>query len=167
MILTSERLILSKFTKDDAPFFYELANDPDFIKYIGDRNVNTILDAEKYLTDKIIPSYKKFEFGFYIVRLKEDNTPIGMSGFIKRDWMDYIEVGYAFLTKSRGKGYAIESCIAIKKYAKDHLKIAKLAAITDIHNDRSGNLLEKLGFEYNRLITYPGEDFKCKLYLEI
>ena len=167
MELKSERLILSEFTKNDASFFYELANDPDFIKYIGDRNVNTILDAEKYIADNIIPSYTLHGFGFYIVRLKENGTSIGMCGLIKRDWMDYIEVGYAFLTKSRGKGYAIESCIAIKKYAKDHLKIAKLAAITDIHNDRSGNLLEKLGFEYNRLITYPGEDFKCKLYLEI
>ena len=166
MLIESDRLTLTEFTKKDAPFFYDLVNDPDWIKYIGDRNVNTILDAENYLSDKIIPSYKQFGFGFYLVRLKEDNSPIGMSGLIKRDWMDYVEIGYAFLTKSRGMGYAIESCIAVKKYAKEHLNIPILSAITDINNDRSGNLLEKLGFEYDQLISYPGEDLKCKLYLE-
>ncbi len=107
------------------------------------------------------------DFGFYIVRLKEDNTPLGMCGLIKREWMDYVEIGFAFLTKYRGNGYAIESSIAIKKHAKEYLKIPKLSAITEVNNDRSGNLLEKLGFEYNSLITYPGENKKCKLYLEI
>ena len=167
MLIESDRLTLTKFTKNDAHFFYDLANDPDFIKYIGDRNVNGILDAEKYIADKIAPSYSLHNFGFYVVRLKEDNSPIGMCGLIKRDWMDYVEIGFAFLKKSRGNGYAIESSIAIKKHAKEYLKIPKLSAITDINNDRSGNLLEKLGFEYNSIITYPGENLKCKLYLEI
>ncbi len=166
MELKSERLILSEFTKNDASFFYDLANDPDFIKYIGDRNVNSILDAEKYITDKIAPSYTLHNFGFYIVRLKENGASIGMCGLIKRDWMDYVEIGFAFLTKYRGMGYAIESSIVTKEFAKEKLGISTLSAITDVNNEKSGNLLEKLGFEYNRLITYPGENLKCKLYLE-
>lgn len=167
MIFESERLYLSEFTTKDAPFFYQLVNDPDWIKHIGNRKIGTILDAEKYLTDKIIPSYKQFGFGFYIVQLKDNNTPAGMCGLIKREWMDYVDIGYAFLATFRGKGYALESSIATKNYAKEHLNISKLAAITDVHNDRSTNLLEKLGFEYQRLISYPGEDHKCKLYLEV
>ena len=166
MVFESERLTLVKFTKDDAPFFYDLANDPDWIKYIGNRNIKTIIDAEEYLNKNIIPSYEKFGFGFYTVRLKEENTPIGMCGLIKRDWMDYVEIGYAFLPQYRGKGYAIESSIATKKYAKEKLKIDLLAAITDVENERSGNLLNRLGFKFSKLISYPGEDKKCKLYLE-
>ena len=166
MILESERLLLEKFTINDAPFFYNLVNDPDWVKYIGDRNVRTIADAEKYLTEKIIPSYEQFGFGFYIVRLKGENTPIGMCGLIKRDWMEHVEIGYAFLAEFRGKGYAIESSIATKQYAKEKLSILRLAAITDTDNEKSGNLLERLGFKYERLITYPGEEQQCKLYLE-
>ena len=166
MILASERLTLEEFTTNDASFFYNLVNDPDWIKYIGDRNVKTIADAEEYLTTKIIPSYQQFGFGFYIVRLKESKIPVGLCGLIKRDWLDHVDIGYAFLAQYRGNGYAIEAGIATKHYAKEQLGIHQLAAITDIHNQRSGNLLEKLGFEYNRLISYPGEDNKCKLYLE-
>ncbi len=166
MELKSERLILSEFAKNDASFFYDLANDPDFIKYIGDRNVNSVLDAEKYITDNIIPSYTIHNFGFYIVRLKEDGTSIGMCGLIKRDWMDYVEIGFAFLTKYRGKGYALESSIVTKNFAKEKLGISPLSAITDVNNEKSGNLLNRLGLEFTRLINYPGENKKCRLYLE-
>jgi len=166
MELKSERLILSEFTKNDASFFYQLVNEPAWKQYIGDKNVHTILDAEKYLENNIIPSYKKFGFGFYVVTLKEDNTSIGMCGLIKRDWMDYVEIGFAFLAQYRGKGYAIESSIATKKYAKEKLAISQIAAITDIDNEKSGNLLNRLGLEFDRLISYPGENKKCKLYLE-
>jgi len=143
-----------------------LVNEPAWKQYIGDRNVHTILDAEKYLEDNIIPSYKKFGFGFYIVQLKEDNSSIGMCGLIKRDWMDYVEIGYAFLAQYRGKGYAIESSIATKKHAKEKLAISKIAAITDVDNEKSSNLLNRLGLEFARLISYPGENKKCRLYLE-
>jgi RimJ/RimL family protein N-acetyltransferase len=166
MELKSERLILSEFNKNDAIFFYQLVNDPAWKQFIGDRNLHTILDAEKYLENNVIPSYEKFGFGFYVVRLKEDNTSIGMCGLIKRDWMDYVEIGYAFLAQYRGKGYAIESCITTKKYAKEKLAINQIAAITDVDNEKSGNLLNRLGFKFERLISYPGENKKCKLYLE-
>jgi RimJ/RimL family protein N-acetyltransferase len=166
MILNSKRLTLTEFTTNDAPFFFDLVNDPDWIKYIGDRNIKTFTDAEKYLTKNIIPSYKKFGFGFYIVRLKEGNIPIGMCGLIQRDWMDYVEIGYAFLTQFRGKGYAIESSFATKKHAKEELKINQIAAITDVDNKKSGNLLNRLGLEFTKLISYPGENKKCRLYLE-
>lgn len=167
MVLETERLILEEFTLQDATFFYKLVNDPDWIKYIGDRNVKTILDAENYLKNKIISSYQAFGFGFYVVRLLDRKTPIGMCGLIKRDWLHHVEIGYAFLTKFRGKGYALEASISTKKYAKNQLGIHQLAAITDVNNERSENLLKKLGFKYNRLITYPGEESKCKFYLEI
>jgi len=166
MELKSERLILSEFTKNDASFFYQLVNEPAWKQYIGDKNVHTILDAEKYLENNIIPSYQKFGFGFYVVMLKEDNTSIGMCGLIKRDWMDYVEIGFAFLAQYRGKGYAIESSIATKKYAKEKLAISQIAAITDVDNEKSGNLLNRLGLEFDKLISYPGENKKCKLYLE-
>jgi RimJ/RimL family protein N-acetyltransferase len=166
MSLESERLILSEFSKNDAPFFFELVNDPAWIQYIGDRNINTTEDAEKYLEEKIIPSYQEFGFGFYIVRLKKEKTPIGMCGLIKRDWMKYVDIGYAFLPGFRGKGYALEAGKATMKYAKETLQISKLAAITDVNNSKSSNLLERLGLEFDRLITYPNETEKSKLYLE-
>lgn len=143
-----------------------MVNDPAWIQHIGDRNINTIADAEKYLEKKIIPSYQELGFGFYIVRLKKEKTPIGMCGLVKRNWMQYVDIGYAFLPNFRGKGYALEAGKATIKHAKENLQISKLAAITSVNNNKSSKLLERLGLEFDRLITHPDEAEKCKLYLE-
>ncbi len=166
MVFQTERLTLSEFSTSDASFFYELVNDPAWIKYIGDRNVNTHFQAQIYLEEKIIPSYQKFGFGFYVVRLKNEKIAIGMCGLIKRDWMEFVEIGYGFLPGFRGKGYAFEAGIATMKYAKEIHQIKKLAAITSTNNTNSSILLERLGLHFDSLITYPGEEKKCKLYLE-
>ena len=122
MILKTERLNLTEFNIKDAPFFDELVNDPAFIEFIGDRNVKTISDAEKYLSDRIIPSYVKNGFGFYLVSTNDNNVPIGMSGIIDRKGLEHIDVGFAFLSQFKGKGYAYEATDAVMKYATDTLK---------------------------------------------
>ena len=164
MFLKTERLNLTEFKANDAPFFYELVNDPAFIEFIGDRNVKSVSDAEKYLLEKVIPSYEKNGFGFYLVSTNENNVPIGMSGIIDRDGLDHIDVGFAFLSKFRGKGYAFEATNAVMKYATETLKINPIVAITNTNNAKSINLLERLGLHYDKLIQLPQETEKIKLF---
>ena len=45
-MILSERLELRELTVADAPFIVELLNDPDFHRYIGDRGIRTLDDAE-------------------------------------------------------------------------------------------------------------------------
>ena len=47
--IETERLTLSELESKDAPFVFELYNDPDFIKYIGDRGIGSISDGEKFI----------------------------------------------------------------------------------------------------------------------
>jgi RimJ/RimL family protein N-acetyltransferase len=164
MFLKTARLILTEFKISDAPFFYELLNDPAFIEFIGDRNIKSVSDAEKYLSERIIPSYAKNGFGFYLVSTNENNVPIGMSGIIDREGLDHIDVGFAFLSKFRGKGYAFEATDAVMKYATDTLKINPIVAITSTNNVKSINLLERLGLHYDKLIQLPNETEKIKLF---
>lgn len=165
MKLETERLIIQEFTINDAPFYYALVNDPDWIKYIGKRNINSILDAEQYLTTKIIVSYKKFGFGFYLVKTIVGNHSIGTVGLIDREGMDNVEVGFAFLPAFRGKGYAYEATKEIMNYASTELKIDPIIAITDLENTKSGKLLERLGLRFDKNIQLP--DFKkpSKLFI--
>lgn len=164
MLLETKRLELSEFTSKDALFFYEQVNDPAWIQFIGDRNVKTIEDAEKYLSNKIIPSYQKNGFGFYKVALKKNNTPIGMSGLVDRDGLEHIDVGYAFLPNYRGKGYAFEATKAVLDYAKNVLKINPIVAITDLDNVKSIQLLERLGLQFYKIIKISAESKECRLF---
>lgn len=164
MILETERLIISELSIEDAPFFYDLVNDPAWIKFIGDRDVKTIADAENYLNTKIIPSYDKNGFGFYLVSTKKEDLPIGISGLIDRDGLEYVDVGYAFLPNFRGKGYAFEATNAILTFAKNDLQIDPIVAITNMDNIKSCKLLERLGLKFDKIIQLADDPEKCRLY---
>jgi len=158
MIAETNRLIISKITLDDAAFFLELVNTPNFIKYIGDRNLKTVEDAKTYLKNGTLKSYEDFGFGFYKLLLKEENNKaIGTCGLVKREQLDNVDIGFAMLPNYEGKGFGYESCIAVLKLAKEQFKLNKVLAITLPTNNNSIKLLEKIGLSYEKRIK-PFED---------
>ncbi|MFY0630619.1 MAG: GNAT family N-acetyltransferase [Flavobacteriaceae bacterium] len=164
MILETQRLVITELTIQDTPFFFELVNDEDWKRFIGDRNINTLKDAEDYLTEKMIPSYKKWGFGFYLVSEKDSGTPLGISGFVDRESLDFIDVGFAFLPIGRRKGYGYESTKALIEYGKQNLQLDTLLAIANKDNVRSHLLLKKLGFRFSKHTTLYDEDEEICLF---
>ena len=151
IIAETERLKISLFTLNDAIFFLELTNTPNWIKYIGDRNLKTINDAKVYLSNGTLKSYLDFGFGFYNIQLKTENLkPIGTCGLIKRPQLDDVDIGFAFLPEYEGFGFGFESSIAIMELAKNRFNLKKLLAITLPINTNSIKLIEKLGFELEK-----------------
>lgn len=156
-ILSTERLFLREFTFQDSPFFIELVNSEGWLKFIGDRNVKTIQDAEKYLEERIIHFYKALGFGFYLVTLK-DKTPIGLCGLIKRDSLDDVDIGFAFLPQYIGKGYGFEAASATMEFARKTLKLKRVVAITVKENISSIELLKKIGLTEEGPIMQGNEE---------
>ena len=154
-ILDTKRLTLRQFSVDDAPFIYELFNDPDWIRFIGDRNIHTVDDARAFIEKRLIPAYAQFGFGFYLTALKETGESVGMCGLIKRDFLDDVDTGYAFLPHARGKGFAFEAAEATLRYGMNDLGIPRIVAITDVENGRSTHLLNKLGLHLQGTIMHP------------
>lgn len=159
MILAqTNRLLLSKITVDDAPFILELMNSPHWIKYIGDRNVRTVEDAENYLKNRTLKSYDTHGFGFYKIQVKAENLkPIGTCGLVKREELDDVDIGFSLLPDYEGKGYGFEASNEILKLAKNKFKLKKISAITLPSNVNSIKLLEKLGLSYEKKVK-PFED---------
>jgi RimJ/RimL family protein N-acetyltransferase len=157
-ILYTDRLILREYTLDDAPFMLRLVNEPSWLRYIGDRNVHSIEDAENYLTNGPIQSYLQYGFGFCIVLLKSSCTPIGVCGFARRPFLDDPDFGYAFLPEYTGQGYAFEITAATMEYGREILGLRKIVAYTTKDNQRSIHLLQKLGFRYERPIDVDGNE---------
>lgn len=160
MIAETQRLILSKFTLEDAPFFLELVNSPSWIKFIGDRNTKTIKDAEERIKEGHFKSYETYGFGFYKLQLKGDGKrPIGTCGLIKRDTLEEVDIGFALLPEYESKGFGYESSIEVMRLAKEVFKLNKIVAITNLDNKKSIGLLEKLGLTYEKRVM-PFEDEK-------
>jgi len=150
--IETARLVLRELTIADAPFILALLNDPEWLRHIGDRNVRTLADAEAFIVDRLMAHYRERGFGFWLVVAKNDGASIGMCGLIKREGLDDIDVGYAFLPAYRGMGLAFEAAGAAVAYARDRLGLKRLVAITGEENAASARLLERLGLRYERLI---------------
>ena len=164
MVLETERLVLRKVSIDDAEFVLELLNQPSFIRYIGDRGVRNLADAGKYVLDRLVASYEQNGFGLYLVELKPDGTPIGISGLVKRDTLPDADIGFAFLPEYWSKGYAVESAAAVMKYARETLKLDRILAITSPDNEASAKLLGKIGLRFERMIKLAEDADKVKLF---
>ena len=161
----TDRLILKPAEVQDADFFLELYNMPSFIQYIGDRNLRTKEDAENYITNRFIPQIEKLGFGNYVVILKEDNTKIGAVGIFEREDLDVLDIGFSFLEKYEGKGYAYESANKLKEVAATDFGVHKISAITTKDNISSQKLIERLGLKFQKMVTIP-EDVVELMYYE-
>jgi RimJ/RimL family protein N-acetyltransferase len=146
-IVRTERLRLRTATPDDVAFYHALVNDPAFIEHIGDRGIRTLDDALQALLAGPIAMQEERGHSLYVVELMACGSPIGMCGLIKRDTLDEIDIGYAYLPAWRGQGYAHEAARAVLDHAPT-LGIRKLVAIASPNNIASNGLLRKLGMEF-------------------
>ena len=163
-VLETDRLVLRKVSIDDAEFILELLNEPSFLRFIGDKGVRTLDDAREYILQGPVASYEKFGFGLLLVEQKESGLPIGMCGLLKRDVLEYVDIGYALLPEFWSKGYALESASAVMSYAREKLGAKRVLAVVNADNQSSIRLLEKLGFHYEKMIRLADDAPEIKLF---
>lgn len=152
-IAETARLTLRHMRRSDAPFVLRLVNEPAWLRYIGDRGVRDLADAERYIEAGPVAMYAARGFGLYHVALTADDTSIGLCGLIKRDGLDDVDLGFAFLPEHWGHGYAVESGTAVLAHSRAALGLRRLVAITSPDNDASGRVLRRLGFAFERRVT--------------
>ena len=145
-ILETDRLTLCELSPDDAPFSLELLNESSFVQHIGDKGVRTLDDARDYILNGPIASYQRFGFGLYLTKLKDGGVSIGICGLLKRETLEDVEIGFAFLPEFRRQGYALEAATAVLEYGCSVFQISRIAAILTPDNQASRKLLAKLGF---------------------
>lgn len=163
-ILETERLNLRHFSVEDVPFILELLNEPSFIQNIADRGVRTLEDARNYLRNGPLASYDRYGFGLFAVVLKTTGVTIGMCGLIKRDNLPDVDIGFAFLPRYWGKGYAYEAAAAVLTYGREVHQLTRIVAIVLPSNTGSINVLQKLGLTFEQMITWPEDGSQLKLF---
>lgn len=163
-VLQTVRLSLRLFARADAPFIFELLNEPSWLQHIDDKGIKTLGDAERYIQDGPVTMSARLGFGLYLVELTGGRESVGMCGLIKRDTLEDVDLGFAFLSRFWGNGYAYESAAAVMSYAKMRLGVDRIVAITSPNNQASIKLLRKLGFTLERLIIATGGGQDLALY---
>lgn len=163
-IAETTRLTVRRVALSDAAFFLRLVNEPSWIANIGDRGMRSLADAEHYIETRTLVMYRSLGFGMYVLAAKPQGQPIGVCGFFKRDSLADVDIGFALLPEFWGQGYALEAATTVMAYGHQALGFARVLGITNPSNHRSGQLLEKLGFRFEKLVQMPPDDETLKLY---
>jgi len=164
LITETKNLILRQPEVSDGALIFKLFNQRDCVKFIGDKNIKNLEDAENYIKEKYIRHYKAYGFCMYVVCQKQSNTAVGLCGLIKREELEEVDIGFAILTDYQGKGYVTEAAIAVKNHAFDDLGLKRLVGITDKLNNGSIRVLEKIGMTFEKHIRLNNDDSEIKLY---
>ena len=157
-------MILRWLSPDDAAFIFRLVNEPSWLKYIGDKGVRTLQDAENYIRNGPVEMYGRLGFGLYLVELRDGGEPLGICGLIKRDSLEDVDLGFAFLPNFWGKGYAYEAAAAAMSYGKNVVGLSRIVAIVSQDNHPSSKLLEKLGFRLDRMVALSPSEEELQVY---
>lgn len=145
-ILETDRLIIRKLTVEDNEFILELLNSPNWLEYIGDRNIKTLKQAVQYI-EGMLKNCHQHGYCLHVIELKESIIPVGLCGFLKREYLDSADIGFAILPDYERKGYTFEAAQAIVQYGISELQLGLIYGITSEKNSNSQNLLKKIGLK--------------------
>ena len=160
--IETERLLLRELLPSDDVGMFELDSNPEVHRFVGKKPVQHI-DESRLMIENIRKQYIDNGVGRWAVILKETNEFIGWSG-IKlinesiNNYQNFYEIGYRFIQKHWGKGYATEAGLAFVDFAFNEMKVSNLYAYADIGNADSRRILEKLGMRYVNSFEYQAQE---------
>ncbi|MCA9646589.1 MAG: GNAT family N-acetyltransferase [Polyangiaceae bacterium] len=163
-VLQTPRLSLNQASTADAAFILELMNEPGWLEHIGNRNVHSLADAERYIRTRLTESYDTHGFGLWVMRKRECGRAIGLCGLVRRGFLRGIDLGFALFEREQGQGLAYEAATSCVTFARERLGERELLAITGESNTRSRALLRKLGFSGGEPLRLPDSATTVLLY---
>jgi RimJ/RimL family protein N-acetyltransferase len=163
-VAETERLLIRRLDAGDSAFILGLVNEPSWVRYIGDKGVHTLQDAQRHIENGPVPMYARVGFGLYAVEAKDSHELVGICGLIRREALDDVDLGFAFLPMYWGRGYAYEAASAVMSYGRQVLGLRRIVAILSRDNDRSRHLVEKLAFRFERPVKLAADDEALDLY---
>lgn len=158
--IETDRLLLREANLDDDRFIYKLLNNPTWIEHIGDREIVDLQAARNYIQKSLLDSYTAKGFGLYVMIEKKNDEQLGLCGFVKRDELEHVDIGFAILPHFAEQGYTFEAASALL----DQSNFKVVYGITDERNLSSRKLLTKLGLKPIKKIQFGSNQKESILF---
>lgn len=142
--LETERLTLRSFREADVTALFELSQDPDVMRYVGDRRVPTLQEAWRAVAGWI-GHWALRGYGQWAIEERSSGRFIGRAGIINpADWPGP-EVGYLLGRQWWGRGYATEAANAAMDWGFREIGFEHLISLIDPANTASIAVATRLG----------------------
>lgn len=163
-MLETNRLILSQHTLADASNLFTLNSDPDVVRYTGDGAFSSVVDAHNLVRDRMIPQFEKYRMSRLKVVRKEDNAYLGWCGLKYFPETNEVDLGYRFMKKYWGMGYATEASRVCLEYGFMTLNLPRIIAKAMPDNKGSIKVMQKLGMTFRGYVHDPTDPCPFILY---
>lgn len=157
MIIETDRIILRKFTLDDAEDVFEYGANSEVNRYTGTPDLKNVDEARSIITDVYFSDYEKYGYGRFAVYHKADKKVIGFAGLKYLPDYGMSDIGYRFLPEYWGQGIATEVSIPLMKYGFETLELDTIIGIAMAKNIASYKVLEKIGLKFWKIDEYDGD----------
>jgi RimJ/RimL family protein N-acetyltransferase len=146
-VLTTERLVLRAFRREDLPPYEAMGQDPVVMQYLGglwsaEKTRQAALDANRSLIEN--------GYGFLAVERRADGAFVGIAGLSMEQWYpDDLQVGWRLPQTHWGQGYASEAGRAWLNLAFARTGRSRIISMADTPNHRSIAVMRRLGMTYD------------------
>jgi len=142
--IETSRMVLRKFTPDDAVDMLEYASDAKAIKYQGWDGCSTLEEAKLEIVNNY---WAKSHANFWAVELKDTGKMIGSFDLQIFYTQDRAGFGVMLNRKYWGKGYGTEGLAVLMKLCFEKLNVNRMSAGHFAGNEASGRVMEKCGMK--------------------
>ena len=140
----TERLTLRPFREDDVRALFELSQDPDVFRFVGDRRAPTLQEAWRAVAGWL-GHWAMRDYGQWAIEERESGRFIGRAGIINpADWPGP-EVGYLLGRPYWGRGFATEAAAAAMRWGFEEKGFDDLISLIDPENAASIKVATRLG----------------------
>jgi RimJ/RimL family protein N-acetyltransferase len=167
-VLTTPRLLLRTWRRDDLPAFAALNADPEVVEFLGGERLSRA--ESDAIAERAEDAYLRETIGLLAVERTADRAFLGMCGLHDvSDWYPDLELGWRLAREHWGHGYATEAAAAWLRHGFTRLDVARVISITDRDppNVRSIAVMRRLGMVRDHeadLVDDAGLSFACVVY---
>ncbi len=142
--LKTKRLIIRPLNKKDIDFLFNHYNTEDIARFTL-ISLNSLDDTKAFLDQYTGKNdNRKFKEG---IELKSTRQLIGTVCFVNWNKNDRCaEIGYDLSQEYWGRGFMTEALNVFIRYGFEEMNLNRIEATTNIENERSKNVLIRLGF---------------------
>ena len=167
--LETERLIMRDVLETDVDGMFELDSNHNVHKYLGNNPIK-IKEKAAEIIEFIHQQYKNLGIGRFAVIEKASGDFIGWSGLkfntgekeALNGKIDFYYIGYRFIPRYWGKGYATETSKAILDFGFKKMNLDTIVGAAETGNISSNKVLQKIGLKFINEFTY--DNIPCNWY---
>src|SRR5712692_10082695 len=165
VVLTTPRLVLRAFRRDDLPHYAALNADLEVMRYLGGVLTRESSDQMAVWAQE---RHAREGTGLLAIERRADGAFVGMCGLhYLTDWYpDDIEVGWRLAREHWGRGYATEAATAWLEHGFATLGLPRIISVTDPPNLRSLAVMHRLGMlvDHHAELEYEGSVFDAVIH---